>query len=96
MQIQTVLNSDIVMQFSTSAPYEASVDQGPPRPPALKPASPWNGAAGRCAAKAEFERLGNPNALFGIVQGGMFEHLRQEFWRPGRRWTFRHLRHRRA
>jgi queuine tRNA-ribosyltransferase len=29
-------------------------------------------------SKAEFERLRNPNALFGIVQGGMFEHLRQE------------------
>jgi queuine tRNA-ribosyltransferase len=26
----------------------------------------------------EFTRLENPNALFGIVQGGMFEHLRQE------------------
>ena len=24
----------------------------------------------------EFNRLGNPNALFGIVQGGMFEDLR--------------------
>ncbi|HSM22656.1 MAG TPA: tRNA guanosine(34) transglycosylase Tgt, partial [Rubrivivax sp.] len=26
----------------------------------------------------EFRRLGNPNALFGIVQGGMFEALREE------------------
>jgi queuine tRNA-ribosyltransferase len=26
----------------------------------------------------EFARLNNPNALFGIVQGGMFESLRQE------------------
>jgi queuine tRNA-ribosyltransferase len=26
----------------------------------------------------EFNKLGNPNALFGIVQGGMFEHLRDE------------------
>src|SRR4030095_2282828 len=26
----------------------------------------------------EFERLENPNALFGIVQGGMFEGLREE------------------
>ena len=30
----------------------------------------------RC--KAEFARLENPNALFGIVQGGMFEGLREE------------------
>src|SRR3546814_2912352 len=26
----------------------------------------------------EFNREENPNALFGIVQGGMFEHLRDE------------------
>ena len=26
----------------------------------------------------EFTRLENPNALFGIVQGGMHEHLRTE------------------
>ena len=32
--------------------------------------------AGRCIS--EFNRLENPNALFGIVQGGMFENLRQE------------------
>src|SRR5678815_4189867 len=30
----------------------------------------------RC--QAEFARLGNPNALFGIVQGGMYERLREE------------------
>ena len=29
-------------------------------------------------SKDEFERLGNPNALFGIVQGGMYESLRDE------------------
>jgi queuine tRNA-ribosyltransferase len=29
-------------------------------------------------SKDEFVRLDNRNALFGIVQGGMFEHLRQE------------------
>ena len=29
-------------------------------------------------SQAEFARLENPNALFGIVQGGMFENLRQE------------------
>jgi queuine tRNA-ribosyltransferase len=32
--------------------------------------------AKRC--QEEFARLNNPNALFGIVQGGMFEHLRDE------------------
>ena len=29
-------------------------------------------------SQAEFARLENPNALFGIVQGGMFESLREE------------------
>ena len=29
-------------------------------------------------SRDEFQRLGNPNALFGIVQGGMFEALREE------------------
>lgn len=29
-------------------------------------------------SKNEFERLNNPNALFGIVQGAMFEDLRDE------------------
>ena len=29
-------------------------------------------------SKDAFEALENPNALFGIVQGGMFEHLREE------------------
>ncbi|MEN9452579.1 MAG: hypothetical protein RLZZ369_1638, partial [Pseudomonadota bacterium] len=32
--------------------------------------------AKRCIT--EFERLQNPNALFGIVQGGMFENLREQ------------------
>ena len=32
--------------------------------------------AQRC--RDEFARLENPNALFGIVQGGMFEDLRDE------------------
>ena len=75
MQIQTVLNSDIVMQFDECTPYEA---QGHLTTEAEARASMelslrW---ARRC--QAEFARLENPNALFGIVQGGMFEGLRQE------------------
>ena len=35
-------------------------------------------ALGASAARDEFARLENPNALFGIVQGGMFENLREE------------------
>ena len=75
MQIQTVLNSDIVMQFDECTPYET---QGHRTTEAEARASMalslrW---AERC--RGEFARLENPNALFGIVQGGMFEHLRQE------------------
>jgi len=75
MQIQTILNSDIVMQFDECTPYES---QGRPTTEAearvsMELSLRW---AGRC--QAEFERLGNPNALFGIVQGGMYEHLREE------------------
>ena len=75
MQIQTVLGSDIVMQFDECTPYET---QGRITTEAQARASMelslrW---ARRC--KSEIERLQNPNALFGIVQGGMFEPLRQE------------------
>ena len=75
MQIQTVLNSDIVMQFDECTPYEID---GRPATEAeaaksMRMSLRW---AKRC--KDEFERLENPNALFGIVQGGMFEHLREE------------------
>ncbi len=74
MQIQTVLNSDIVMQFDECTPYET---QGHLTSEAEARASMalslrW---AERC--RAEFARLENPNALFGIVQGGMFENLRE-------------------
>jgi queuine tRNA-ribosyltransferase len=75
MQIQRALNSDIVMQFDECTPYQTN---GVTTTEAEARASMalslrW---ARRC--QAEFARLENPNALFGIVQGGMFEHLRQE------------------
>lgn len=75
MQIQTVLGSDIAMQFDECTPYET---QGEITTEAQARASMelslrW---AQRC--KSEFARLENPNALFGIVQGGMFENLRQD------------------
>ncbi|HYF43456.1 MAG TPA: tRNA guanosine(34) transglycosylase Tgt, partial [Ramlibacter sp.] len=75
MQIQTTLNSDIVMQFDECTPYETKghlTTEAEARF-SMELSRRW---AVRC--KAEFERLENPNALFGIVQGGMFEHLRQE------------------
>ena len=75
MQIQTVLNSDIVMQFDECTPYETKghlTTEAEARH-SMALSLRW---ADRC--RAEFARLENPNALFGIVQGGMFEHLRQE------------------
>jgi queuine tRNA-ribosyltransferase len=75
MQVQRTLNSDIVMQFDECTPYdtqgvlttEAQARQS------MELSLRW---AHRCLA--EFERGENPNALFGIVQGGMFEGLRDE------------------
>ena len=75
MQIQTTLNSDIVMQFDECTPYETKgrlTTEAEARF-SMELSRRW---ALRC--KTEFARLENPNALFGIVQGGMFEHLRQE------------------
>jgi queuine tRNA-ribosyltransferase len=75
MQIQSLLNSDIVMQFDECTPYDTKghVTTEAEARISMELSRRW---ALRC--KAEFARLGNPNALFGIVQGGMFEHLREE------------------
>ncbi|MBI2771740.1 MAG: tRNA guanosine(34) transglycosylase Tgt [Burkholderiales bacterium] len=75
MQIQAALNSDIVMQFDECTPYDTQghiTTEGEARI-SMELSLRW---AGRC--KTEFARLQNPNALFGIVQGGMFENLRDE------------------
>jgi queuine tRNA-ribosyltransferase len=73
MQIQTVLNSDIVMQFDECTPYESKgrLTTEAEAKFSMELSLRW---AVRC--KTEFEKLQNPNALFGIVQGGMFHHLR--------------------
>ncbi|MFO1223247.1 MAG: tRNA guanosine(34) transglycosylase Tgt [Burkholderiaceae bacterium] len=75
MQIQTVLDSDIVMQFDECTPYETAgrVTREDEARSSMELSLRW---AQRC--RAEFERLANPNALFGIVQGGMYEPLREE------------------
>jgi queuine tRNA-ribosyltransferase len=75
MQIQTLLNSDIVMQFDECTPYDTAghiTTEGEARA-SMELSRRW---ASRCMV--EFDKLENPNALFGIVQGGMFENLRQE------------------
>ncbi|MEO5733542.1 MAG: tRNA guanosine(34) transglycosylase Tgt [Rubrivivax sp.] len=75
MQIQTVLNSDIVMQFDECTPYHIAG-----RLTTQDEARQSMALSLRWAARSqtEFQRLANPNALFGIVQGGMFESLRAE------------------
>jgi queuine tRNA-ribosyltransferase len=74
MQVQTVLNSDIVMQFDECTPYETDgvVTTEKAARASMELSLRW---AKR--SKDEFARLENPNALFGIVQGGMFETLRE-------------------
>jgi len=75
MQIQHVLNSDIVMQFDECTPYETKgrITTEKEARASMELSLRW---ARRCLD--EFRRLENPNALFGIVQGGMFESLREE------------------
>ena len=75
MQIQKILNSDIVMQFDECTPYE--IDG---RPATSDEAAQSMRMSLRWAkrSKNEFDQLENPNALFGIVQGGMYENLRDE------------------
>jgi queuine tRNA-ribosyltransferase len=74
MQIQTVLNSDIVMQFDECTPYET---KGHLTTEAEARFSMELSLRWARRSKDEFARLENRNALFGIVQGGMFEHLRE-------------------
>ena len=75
MQIQRSLNSDIVMQFDECTPYE--IDG---RPATTEEAGKSMRMSLRWAQRSmnEFTQGENPNALFGIVQGGMFENLRDE------------------
>ena len=70
MKIQTVLNSDIVMQLDECTPGQ--VDH--------KTAEASMQMSLRWAARSRqaFDDLRNPNALFGIVQGNLYTDLRQK------------------
>ena len=74
MQIQTVLNADIVMQFDECTPYEVKghITTEAEARTSMELSLRW---ARR--SQAEFTKLGNRNALFGIVQGGMYTNLRE-------------------
>lgn len=69
MRIQTDLGSDIVMAFDECTPYPATHQQAAE---SMELSMRW---ALRC--RDAFGELANPNALFGIVQGGMYEDLRK-------------------
>lgn len=66
MQVQRDLGSDIVMIFDECTPYPATEKQ----------ASESMELSLRWAARSKQAHAGNPAALFGIVQGGMYESLR--------------------
>ncbi|MEN6586004.1 MAG: tRNA guanosine(34) transglycosylase Tgt [Sulfuricella sp.] len=68
MRIQKVLNSDIVMIFDECTPYPAD----------FQTAAESMRLSLRWAERSKKAHEGNPNALFGIVQGGMHEPLRDE------------------
>ncbi|MBC7788136.1 MAG: tRNA guanosine(34) transglycosylase Tgt [Methylophilaceae bacterium] len=66
MRIQKVLNADIVMIFDECTPYPATI----------KEANDSMQLSLRWAKRSKAAHEGNPNALFGIIQGGMYEDLR--------------------
>ncbi len=68
MRIQRVLGSDIVMVFDECTGYPATHDE----------ASASMRRSLRWAERSKRAHAGNGNALFGIVQGGMYEDLRDE------------------
>ena len=70
MQVQRQLDSDIVMIFDECTPYPATEAQARA---SMELSLRW-----AARSRAEFERLDNPRALFGIVQGGMYSELRRE------------------
>jgi queuine tRNA-ribosyltransferase len=66
MAIQRALASDVVMAFDECTPWPASHDE----------AETSMALSMRWAQRSRDAHAGNPNRLFGIVQGGMYEDLR--------------------
>jgi queuine tRNA-ribosyltransferase len=67
MRIQQVLDSDIAMAFDECTPYPATEAQAAQ---SMRLSIRW--------AERSRGAFGGPNALFGIVQGGVYEPLREE------------------
>jgi queuine tRNA-ribosyltransferase len=68
MRIQRTLDSDVVMIFDECTPYPAGVREAAA---SMRLSLRW-------AERSKRAHEGNRNALFGIVQGGMHEKLRDE------------------
>ena len=68
MQVQRKLGSDIVMIFDECTPYPATEEQARS---SMELSLRW-------AKRSKAAHEGNPNALFGIIQGGMHANLRKE------------------
>ena len=68
MRIQRALNSDIVMVFDECTPYPASESEARE---SMQLSMRW-------AVRSKQAHEGNPNALFGIVQGSVYEELRDK------------------
>ena len=75
MRIQRSLNSDIAMVFDECTPYQID---GRPATHDEAAASMRMSLRWARRSRQAFLELGNPNALFGIIQGGMYEDLRDE------------------
>ena len=75
MRIQTVLNADVVMIFDECTPYKIKdvIATEQQAADSMRLSLRWAKRSHQA-----FHELHNPNALFGIVQGGMFESLRDE------------------
>lgn len=67
MQIQRALGSDVVMIFDECTPYPATEREARD---SMELSLRW-------AQRSRAAHEGNPNALFGIVQGGVFTELRE-------------------
>lgn len=67
MEIQRTLDSDIVMVFDECTPYPATHHE----------AAQSMALSLRWAERSKAAHAGNPNALFGIVQGGIYDDLRE-------------------
>lgn len=68
MQVQQQLNSDIVMIFDECTPYPASYEEVAT---SMRLSLRW-------AERSKAAHIHNDAALFGIVQGGMYQDLREE------------------